>query len=75
MANPHQSLEGLTKYHFEWVLPGHGQRFWLEHLEMQVQLRSLMERMRLYCSRPRMRLSQYRLPRQNVSFLPALGIE
>ena len=39
------SMQRLTLYRFEWVLPGHGQRVDLPREEMQRQLVDLVERM------------------------------
>lgn len=40
-----ESMRELTRYQFEWVLPGHGQRGYLNEAEMQRQLVTLVERM------------------------------
>jgi glyoxylase-like metal-dependent hydrolase (beta-lactamase superfamily II) len=40
-----ESIAKLTRYRFEWVLPGHGQRVQLEAEEMNRQLRELIARM------------------------------
>jgi glyoxylase-like metal-dependent hydrolase (beta-lactamase superfamily II) len=39
------SLERLTAYEFEWVLPGHGHSVHLSAAEMDAELRALVERM------------------------------
>ncbi len=41
-----ESMQWLTQFHFEWVLPGHGQRVRLGTGEMQNQLTDLVGRMR-----------------------------
>lgn len=46
-ANQIESMQRLTGYHFEWVLPGHGQRVHLGEHEMQRQLSALVARMQL----------------------------
>jgi glyoxylase-like metal-dependent hydrolase (beta-lactamase superfamily II)/ferredoxin len=40
-----ESMGRLMDYHFEWVLPGHGQRVWLPAVEMRTQLSALVDRM------------------------------
>lgn len=40
-----ESMESLLDYHFEWVLPGHGQSVQLSAAEMKEQLSALVERM------------------------------
>lgn len=40
-----ESMKRLTRYRFEWVLPGHGQRVWLPADAMQRQLNELVGRM------------------------------
>ncbi len=42
-----ESIEKLASFHFEWVLPGHGQRVHLPADEMRRQLVELGRRMRL----------------------------
>lgn len=42
-----ESMQRLTQYRFEWVLPGHGQRVHLAGPEMQRQLTELVGRMRM----------------------------
>jgi glyoxylase-like metal-dependent hydrolase (beta-lactamase superfamily II) len=42
-----ESMQRLTQFRFEWVLPGHGQRVHLPADEMLNQLTGLVERMRL----------------------------
>lgn len=42
-----ESMQRLTQFRFEWVLPGHGQRIRLPHNEMLKQLTELVERMQL----------------------------
>ncbi len=42
-----ESMQRLTKFRFEWVLPGHGQRIHLPASEIQNQLVALVERMRV----------------------------
>src|SRR6185503_12254697 len=42
-----ESMSRLSEYAFEWILPGHGQQVHLALDEMQRQLRSLIERMRM----------------------------
>lgn len=39
-----ESIERLTRYAFEWVLPGHGQRVRLPVDEMKMQLLAIVER-------------------------------
>lgn len=41
-----ESMERLTQFDFEWVLPGHGQRVCLPRAEMRNQLHELIGRMR-----------------------------
>lgn len=41
-----ESMQLLTQFRFEWVLPGHGERVYLPETEMQRQLEELVERMR-----------------------------
>jgi glyoxylase-like metal-dependent hydrolase (beta-lactamase superfamily II)/ferredoxin len=41
-----ESIQRLTQYRFEWVLPGHGQRVHLPQAEMKTQLAALANRMR-----------------------------
>jgi glyoxylase-like metal-dependent hydrolase (beta-lactamase superfamily II)/ferredoxin len=41
-----RSMEGLTDYRFEWVLPGHGRRFHANPAEMRQQLLACVERMK-----------------------------
>jgi glyoxylase-like metal-dependent hydrolase (beta-lactamase superfamily II)/ferredoxin len=45
-ARQTNSMHQLTQFHFEWVLPGHGQRVRLPGSEMRKQLSELVERMR-----------------------------
>jgi glyoxylase-like metal-dependent hydrolase (beta-lactamase superfamily II)/ferredoxin len=40
-----ESMKKLRQEHFEWVLPGHGQKVKLEASEMQERLAQLLERM------------------------------
>jgi glyoxylase-like metal-dependent hydrolase (beta-lactamase superfamily II)/ferredoxin len=40
-----ESMQRLTRFRFEWVLPGHGQRAQLPRAEMQAQLAQLVEAM------------------------------
>lgn len=40
------SMAALTKFEFEWVLPGHGERVKLSAEAVQAQIRELVERMR-----------------------------
>jgi glyoxylase-like metal-dependent hydrolase (beta-lactamase superfamily II)/ferredoxin len=40
------SMERLSRYAFEWVLPGHGQRVHLPAAEMQRQMKQLVQAMR-----------------------------
>jgi glyoxylase-like metal-dependent hydrolase (beta-lactamase superfamily II)/ferredoxin len=42
-----ESMQRLTQYRFEWVLPGHGQRVHLPEDQMRKQLIELVSRMRL----------------------------
>ena len=46
-ADQIESMKRLTGYHFEWVLPGHGQRVHLGGHEMRRQLSALVARMQL----------------------------
>lgn len=41
-----ESMQRLTDYDFEWVLPGHGQRVRLPIGEMKLQLTALLAHMR-----------------------------
>lgn len=41
-----ESMERLTQFQFEWVLPGHGQRVRLPRAAMREQLTQLVKRMR-----------------------------
>ena len=41
-----ESMARLSEYHFEWVLPGHGQRVHLPVAEMRQQMRRLVKMMR-----------------------------
>jgi glyoxylase-like metal-dependent hydrolase (beta-lactamase superfamily II) len=41
-----ESMRRLADYHFEWVLPGHGQRVHLPAAEMRQQILRLAEKMR-----------------------------
>ena len=41
-----ESMEKLLSYHFEWVLPGHGQRIKLPPEEMKRELEALVNRMK-----------------------------
>lgn len=41
-----ESLALLTRYTFEWVLPGHGERIHLTQAEMQTQLSTLIQALR-----------------------------
>jgi len=41
------SMQRLTQYHFEWVLPGHGQRVCLPREDMRKQLVELVKRMKV----------------------------
>jgi glyoxylase-like metal-dependent hydrolase (beta-lactamase superfamily II) len=41
-----ESMARLAAYHFEWVLPGHGQRVWLPAAEMREQIEYLAATMR-----------------------------
>lgn len=41
-----ESMRRLANYHFEWVLPGHGQKVWLPADEMREQIVRLAESMR-----------------------------
>lgn len=42
------SVNKLSHYHFEWVLPGHGQRIHLPHDEMKQQIKSLADAMLIH---------------------------
>lgn len=42
-----ESMQRLAQFSFEWILPGHGQKVHLPHEEMQRQMSSLVERMRV----------------------------
>ncbi len=46
-----ESMDRLTRFRFEWILPGHGQRVNLPESEMQQQMTDLVERMRLEVQR------------------------
>ena len=41
-----RSMAALTRFTFEWVLPGHGERVKQPEVQMQRQIRDLIERMR-----------------------------
>ncbi len=41
-----RSMERLTDYQFEWVLPGHGRRFHTDATQMRQQLLACIERMK-----------------------------
>jgi glyoxylase-like metal-dependent hydrolase (beta-lactamase superfamily II)/ferredoxin len=41
-----ESMQRLTDYRFEWILPGHGQRVHLPETEMRQQIQHLVQRMR-----------------------------
>ncbi len=41
-----ESMEKLLRFHFEWVLPGHGQRIQLAAGKMRGELESLVGRMK-----------------------------
>jgi glyoxylase-like metal-dependent hydrolase (beta-lactamase superfamily II) len=43
-----RSVQRLTEYSFEWVLPGHGERVWLPAEEMRGQLDKLIEAVACY---------------------------
>ena len=41
-----ESIQRLTQFHFEWILPGHGQKIYLPANEMKQQVMTLVEHMR-----------------------------
>lgn len=40
------SMERLSNYHFKWVLPGHGRRFYADHEEIKKQMKLCLTWMR-----------------------------
>ena len=44
-AQQTQSMRRLAGFHFEWVLPGHGQRVHLPAADMSRQMNDLVEKM------------------------------